>query len=159
MIDFRHLVLNPQHRVRFLWNFTDIVLPTRAVGPGTLLRHAQGLCSSYSSLTCSYSGPVGGQEQPSCSFSERVQEAERPSPLHNPSLGSAHCSEGSEGPSFWAATVCRPTIPVAKDRPATGISIGQGVASSWAWSSGVSIAVIYAAAGWALPSTFARFYI
>ncbi len=34
----------------------------------------------------------------------------------------------------------------------------QGVASSWAWSSGVSIADICAAAGWASPSTFARFY-
>ncbi len=34
----------------------------------------------------------------------------------------------------------------------------RGVASSWAWSSGVSIAEICAAAGWASPSTFARFY-
>ncbi len=34
----------------------------------------------------------------------------------------------------------------------------RGVASSWAWSSGVSIAEICAAASWALPSTFARFY-
>ncbi len=29
---------------------------------------------------------------------------------------------------------------------------------SWAWSSGVSIAEICVAAGWALPFTFARFY-
>jgi hypothetical protein len=34
----------------------------------------------------------------------------------------------------------------------------RGVASSWAWSSGVSMADICAAAGWASPSTFARFY-
>ncbi|KAI2655719.1 Transposon Ty3-G Gag-Pol polyprotein [Labeo rohita] len=34
----------------------------------------------------------------------------------------------------------------------------RGVASSWAWSSGVSMAEICAAAGWALPSTFTRFY-
>ncbi|KAI2656145.1 Transposon Ty3-G Gag-Pol polyprotein [Labeo rohita] len=34
----------------------------------------------------------------------------------------------------------------------------RGVASSWAWSSGVSIAEICAAAGWASPSTFTRFY-
>ncbi len=34
----------------------------------------------------------------------------------------------------------------------------RGIASSWAWSSGVSIAEICAAAGWASPSTFARFY-
>ncbi len=34
----------------------------------------------------------------------------------------------------------------------------RGVASSWAWSSGVSIAEICAEAGWASPSTFARFY-
>ncbi len=34
----------------------------------------------------------------------------------------------------------------------------RGIASSWAWSSSVSIAEICAAAGWALPSTFARFY-
>ncbi|KAL0200337.1 hypothetical protein M9458_003524, partial [Cirrhinus mrigala] len=32
------------------------------------------------------------------------------------------------------------------------------MASSWAWSSGVSIAEICAAAGWASPSTFTRFY-
>ncbi len=32
------------------------------------------------------------------------------------------------------------------------------VASSWAWSSRASITEICAAAGWALPSTFARFY-
>ncbi len=32
------------------------------------------------------------------------------------------------------------------------------VASSWAWSSGVSIAEICAVAGWASPSTFAKFY-
>ncbi|XP_016395269.1 phosphoethanolamine N-methyltransferase 3-like [Sinocyclocheilus rhinocerous] len=34
----------------------------------------------------------------------------------------------------------------------------RGMASSWAWSSGVSIAEICAVAGWASPSTFARFY-
>ncbi len=34
----------------------------------------------------------------------------------------------------------------------------RGVVSSWAWSSGVSITEICAAAGWASPSTFARFY-
>ncbi|KAL0152981.1 hypothetical protein M9458_051713, partial [Cirrhinus mrigala] len=34
----------------------------------------------------------------------------------------------------------------------------RGVASSWVWSSGVSMAEICAAAGWASPSTFTRFY-
>ncbi len=34
----------------------------------------------------------------------------------------------------------------------------RGIASSWAWSSCVSITEICAAAGWASPSTFARFY-
>ncbi len=34
----------------------------------------------------------------------------------------------------------------------------RDIASSWAWSSGVSITEICAAAGWASPSTFARFY-
>ncbi len=34
----------------------------------------------------------------------------------------------------------------------------RGISSSWAWSSGVSITEICAAAGWATPSTFARFY-
>ncbi len=34
----------------------------------------------------------------------------------------------------------------------------KGIASSWAWSSGVSISDIYKAAGWSSPSTFARFY-
>ncbi len=34
----------------------------------------------------------------------------------------------------------------------------RGIASSWAWSSGVSITEICVAAGWATPSTFARFY-
>ncbi len=34
----------------------------------------------------------------------------------------------------------------------------RGVASSWAWSSGVAIEEICVAAGWASPSTFARFY-
>ncbi|KAL0147769.1 hypothetical protein M9458_056912, partial [Cirrhinus mrigala] len=34
----------------------------------------------------------------------------------------------------------------------------RGVASSWAWSSGVSMAEICAAAGWASPSTLTRFY-
>ncbi len=34
----------------------------------------------------------------------------------------------------------------------------RGIASSWAWSSGVSITEICAAAGWATTSTFARFY-
>ncbi len=34
----------------------------------------------------------------------------------------------------------------------------RGIASSWAWSSGVSITEICTAAGWATPSTFARFY-
>ncbi len=33
----------------------------------------------------------------------------------------------------------------------------RGIASSWAWSSGVSITEICAAAGWATPSTLARF--
>ncbi len=34
----------------------------------------------------------------------------------------------------------------------------RGIASSWAWSSVVSITEICTAAGWATPSTFARFY-
>ena len=34
----------------------------------------------------------------------------------------------------------------------------RGVASSWAWSSGVPIEDICAAAGWSVPSTFVRFY-
>ncbi len=34
----------------------------------------------------------------------------------------------------------------------------RGIASSWVWSSGVSITEICAVAGWATPSTFARFY-
>ncbi|KAL0171004.1 hypothetical protein M9458_035600, partial [Cirrhinus mrigala] len=34
----------------------------------------------------------------------------------------------------------------------------RGMASSWAWSSGVSIAEICAAASWASPSIFTRFY-
>ena len=34
----------------------------------------------------------------------------------------------------------------------------RGMASSWAWSSGISIHDICMAAGWASPSTFVRFY-
>lgn len=34
----------------------------------------------------------------------------------------------------------------------------RGMASSWAWFSGVSIGDICAAAGWSLPSTTTRFY-
>ncbi len=34
----------------------------------------------------------------------------------------------------------------------------RGIASSWAWSSGVSISDICEAAGWSSTSTFARFY-
>ena len=34
----------------------------------------------------------------------------------------------------------------------------RGVASSWAWSSGIPIEDICAAAGWSAPSTFVRFY-
>ena len=34
----------------------------------------------------------------------------------------------------------------------------RGMASSWAWSSGISIQDICMAAGWASPSTFVRFY-
>ncbi len=45
-----------------------ILLPARAVGKGSLPFHTQGLCSSYSSLTCSYRWPISGQEQPGCSF-------------------------------------------------------------------------------------------
>ncbi len=34
----------------------------------------------------------------------------------------------------------------------------RGIASSWAWSSGVSISDIFEMAGWFSPSTFVRFY-
>ncbi len=34
----------------------------------------------------------------------------------------------------------------------------RGIASSWAWSSGVSISEICEADGWSSPSTFVRFY-
>jgi hypothetical protein len=34
----------------------------------------------------------------------------------------------------------------------------RGMASSWAWSSGISLQDICMAAGWASPSTFLRFY-
>ncbi len=34
----------------------------------------------------------------------------------------------------------------------------RGIASSWAWSSGVSISDICEVAGWSSPSTFVRFY-
>ncbi len=42
------------HRPSFMWHIVDIVLLARAVGKGSLPFHAQGLCSSYSSLTHSY---------------------------------------------------------------------------------------------------------
>ncbi len=45
------------------------VLPARAAGKGFPF-HAQGPCSSYSSLTRSYRWPISGQEQPGCSFLE-----------------------------------------------------------------------------------------
>ena len=34
----------------------------------------------------------------------------------------------------------------------------RGMASSWAWSSGIALQDICTAAGWASPSTFIRFY-
>ncbi len=34
----------------------------------------------------------------------------------------------------------------------------RGIASSWAWSSGVSMSDICEVAGWSSPSTFVRFY-
>ncbi|XP_059380084.1 uncharacterized protein LOC132115689 [Carassius carassius] len=46
-------------------------------------------------------------------------------------------------------------LPVSKQRLSKWI---RAVSSSWAWSSGVTIAEICAAAGWNSPSTFARFY-
>ncbi len=56
----------------FMRHIVDIVLPARAVGKGSLPFHAQGLCSSYSSLTRCYGWPIIGQEQPGCSFLEGV---------------------------------------------------------------------------------------
>ncbi len=241
-------------------------------------------------LSCPYSGPVGRQRQLSCPFSEGSQEVESTSATYCPYMGSAHCTEGLERPSLWAATVYEPPVtslktalllalasvkrvgdlqalsispaclefgpndskvvlkprhgyvpkvlstpfraqvitlsalppseedrelsllcpvralriyfersapfrrteqlfvgfgnrakghPVTKQRLSKWIvdavmlaysSLGlqcpigvrahstRGIASSWAWSSGVSITEICAAAGWATPSTFARFY-
>lgn len=43
--------------------------------------------------------------------------------------------------------------PIGVRAPST-----RGMAPSWAWSSGISIGEICAAAGWSSPSTFARFY-
>ncbi len=63
-------------------HIVDIVLPARAVGTGSLPFHAQGLCSSYSSLTRSYRWTISRQEQPGCSFLEGVLEAQSPPPCH-----------------------------------------------------------------------------
>ncbi len=52
--------------------------------------------------------PIGGQRQLSCLFSEGSQEAESASAPYRPYMGPAHCTEGPEGPSLWAATVYEP---------------------------------------------------
>ncbi len=53
----------PVAQISFMWHIVDIILPARAVGKGSLPFHAQGLCSSYSSLTHFYRCPINGQEQ------------------------------------------------------------------------------------------------
>ncbi len=72
--------------------------------------HAQGLCSSYSSLTCSYSGPVCGQEQPSCSFPKRIQEAEPPCPFTTPTLDLPTVLRALKGPPFEQLLFFQPSI-------------------------------------------------
>ncbi len=56
--------------------------------------------SSYSGLSCPYSGPVSRQRQLSCPFSEGSQEVESTSAPYCPYMGSAHCTEGLERPSL-----------------------------------------------------------
>ncbi len=70
--------------------------------------HTQGVCSSYSGLSCPYSRPIGGQRQLSCPFSEGSQEAESTLAPYRPFMGPAHFIEGPNGPSLWAATVYDP---------------------------------------------------
>ncbi len=50
-------------------------------------------------------------------------------------------------------TLLGPTMPIGVQSHST-----RGVASSWAWSSVITIAEICVPASWASPSTFARFY-
>ncbi len=72
--------------------------------------------------------PIAGQSAGRNNLVVRFLKGYRrlnPSTLHNPYVRLAYCSEGPEGPSLWGATVCRPTIPVAKNRLASGASIGQ----------------------------------
>ncbi len=56
----------------------------RAVGKGSLPLHAQGLCSSYSSLTCFYKWPISGQEKLSCSFLKGSRRLNPPCPVTVP---------------------------------------------------------------------------
>ncbi len=62
----------PTAQTRGIGHIADIVFPARAVEKGSLPLHAQGLCSSYSSHTRSYTWPISGLEQLSFSFSEGV---------------------------------------------------------------------------------------
>ncbi len=95
---YRSLVLNPWHRPDFLWHIADIVLPTRAVGQGTLSLHAQG--SSYSSLTRSYSGPVGGQEQHIVCFLKGSRRLNPPRPFTIPTWDLPTVPGALKGPLF-----------------------------------------------------------
>lgn len=65
--------LNSRFQSKFLGFFKKRLFPV----------HAKGLCSSHSSLSRSYSWPIGGQDQLSCSFSKRGLEG---STLLAPSL-------------------------------------------------------------------------
>ncbi len=76
---------------------------------------------------------------------------------------------GSRNSSLYTLAAAPKGSPVTKQRLSRWIidqqypmgvraHLTRGIASSWAWSSGVSIAEICAVAGWASPSTFARFY-
>ncbi len=125
MICFCRLVLNPRHRpssreISLILSFLQELLD-KGRSPSTLKVYVVAIAASHAPIV----GQSVSKNNQVVRFLKGSRRLKPPSPLPNPYLGSDHCSEGSEGPSLWAATVYWPTIPVTKDSPATGASIGQ----------------------------------
>ncbi len=79
-------------------------------------------------------------------------------------VGFGNCAKGGPVTKKRISGWLMDAIPLAYSYLGLQCPIGvrahstRGIASSWAWSSGVSISDICEAAGWSSPSTFVRFF-
>lgn len=162
-IDYEHFRID-EERIAML-RTNNFFIPPLVIGSGL---HVQCLCSRYSSLTCSYSWPVNGQEQLICSFFKGfLSRFVLPRPINIPTWDLPTVLRALKRASLdpLQSVGLRALMPktallltLVSVKCSLGLHCPMGVRAHSTRGIGLSVAEIYAATRWFSLSTFTKFY-